>query len=169
MIRLIEEGRPRYAIFENVEALRTNANGLDFESTLRALAQIGYDVEWDCISACEVGKPHKRERIWLVAYPIGLRRKRFEIFQQVERRLVLVLEKGHQKLFHFATKRADLEWIALQGISQYRGDHDGISTKLDEIRIRLLGNSLVPAIPELIGRVLLERESCETESQALKK
>jgi DNA (cytosine-5)-methyltransferase 1 len=63
--RLIAEIRPRYAIIENVSALRNR--GLD--TVLRSLAEIGYDAEWHCIPACAVGAPHKRDRIWIVAYP----------------------------------------------------------------------------------------------------
>ena len=63
--RLIAEIRPRYAIIENVSALRNR--GLD--TVLRSLAEIGYDAEWHCIPASAVGAPHKRDRIWIVAYP----------------------------------------------------------------------------------------------------
>lgn len=63
--RLIEEFQPRYAIIENVSALRSR--GLD--AVLRGLAEIGYDAEWHCIPASAVGAPHQRDRIWIVAYP----------------------------------------------------------------------------------------------------
>jgi DNA (cytosine-5)-methyltransferase 1 len=32
------------------------------------LASGGYDAEWDCIPAAAVGAPHRRDRVWLVAY-----------------------------------------------------------------------------------------------------
>lgn len=63
--RLIKEIRPRYAIIENVSALRSR--GLD--KVLWSLAEIGYDAEWHCIPASAVGAPHQRDRIWIVAYP----------------------------------------------------------------------------------------------------
>lgn len=63
--RLIGELRPRYAIMENVGALV--GRGLD--AVLGSLAQIGYDAEWQDIRASDVGAPHRRERIWIVAYP----------------------------------------------------------------------------------------------------
>ena len=62
--RLIKEIRPKYAIIENVSALRSR--GLD--QVLRALSEIGYDAEWHCITAASVGAPHRRDRIWIVAY-----------------------------------------------------------------------------------------------------
>jgi DNA-cytosine methyltransferase len=63
--RLIKEIKPKYAIIENVSALRSR--GLD--QVLREISEIGYDAEWHCITAASVGAPHRRDRIWIVAYP----------------------------------------------------------------------------------------------------
>jgi DNA (cytosine-5)-methyltransferase 1 len=63
--RLIKEIQPRYALIENVSALRSR--GLD--AVLSGLAEIGYDAEWHCIPAAAVGAPHRRDRIWIIAYP----------------------------------------------------------------------------------------------------
>jgi len=63
--RLIGEIRPCYAVMENVGAL--SFRGLD--AVLGSLAEIGYDAEWCNICASDVGAPHRRERIWIVAYP----------------------------------------------------------------------------------------------------
>jgi len=63
--RLIKEIKPKWAIIENVSALRNR--GLD--QVLRSLNEIGYDAEWHCITAASIGAPHRRDRIWIVAYP----------------------------------------------------------------------------------------------------
>ena len=65
MHRIIKETKPKWVIAENVSALRSK--GLD--EVLWSLAQIGYDAEWHCIPASAVGAPHRRDRIWIVAYP----------------------------------------------------------------------------------------------------
>ena len=62
--RLIKETQPKIAIIENVSALRSR--GLD--QVLRSLSEIGYDAEWHCIPASAVGAPHRRDRIWIMAY-----------------------------------------------------------------------------------------------------
>jgi DNA (cytosine-5)-methyltransferase 1 len=67
MQRLIRQIRPRAVVAENVNAL--TVRGLD--TVLGSLAEIGYDAEWTCIRASDVGAPHRRERIWIVAYPDG--------------------------------------------------------------------------------------------------
>ena len=63
--RLIKEIKPKFVIIENVAALRSR--GLD--EILGSLASIGYDAGWHCIPASAVGAPHRRDRIWIVAYP----------------------------------------------------------------------------------------------------
>jgi DNA (cytosine-5)-methyltransferase 1 len=63
--RIIRDLRPRFAIMENVAAL--SFRGLN--TVLGSLAEIFYDAEGQLISAADMGAPHKRERIWIVAYP----------------------------------------------------------------------------------------------------
>ena len=65
--RLIGEIRPRYAIIENVRGLL--ARGI--EIVLQDLAEIGYDAEWEVLSAAALGAPHRRERVFVVAFPHG--------------------------------------------------------------------------------------------------
>lgn len=64
--RLIDEIRPKYVIIENVANLRT----LGLTRVLKDLWSLGYDAEWHIISACAIGAPHRRERIWIIAYPM---------------------------------------------------------------------------------------------------
>ena len=63
--RIICEIRPRFVLVENVPGLLVGGMG----RVLGELAESGYDAEWDCIPACAVGAPHRRDRVWLVAYP----------------------------------------------------------------------------------------------------
>jgi site-specific DNA-cytosine methylase len=63
--RLIGELRPRYVVVENVSALLARGLGV----VLGDLATLGMDCEWGCIRAADVGAPHLRDRVWLVAYP----------------------------------------------------------------------------------------------------
>ena len=69
--RAIAVLRPRYVFVENVAGLRTAGMGF----VLASLATLGYDAEWDGISAAAVGAPHLRERIFILAYTQHLGRK----------------------------------------------------------------------------------------------
>ena len=67
--RLLGEVRPRYAIFENVTNLLSGERGDWFKRVLRDISSLGYDAEWHCIPASELGAHHHRDRVWIVAYP----------------------------------------------------------------------------------------------------
>jgi DNA (cytosine-5)-methyltransferase 1 len=69
--RLVRELRPRYVLVENVPALLARGLG----RVLGDLAACGYNAEWDCISASAFGAPHRRNRLWIVAYPGSARRR----------------------------------------------------------------------------------------------
>jgi len=75
--RLIGEIQPQYAIMENVGAL--SFRGLD--AVLGSLAEIGYDAEWCDIRASDIGAHHRRERLWIVAYPNGSRLEKHGLFK----------------------------------------------------------------------------------------
>lgn len=68
MFRVIRELRPRYALIENVPDCPSVRW---IEQVLCDLASIGYDAEWTTISAKEVGAPHLRKRVFIVAYASG--------------------------------------------------------------------------------------------------
>lgn len=81
--RIIGETRPRWVVAENVSGLLTSRDpvragdysGAFFGRVLSDLAALGYDAEWDCISAAAVGAPHIRDRVFLLAYPNGSERR----------------------------------------------------------------------------------------------
>jgi len=73
MCRAIREIRPKFIVAENVaNILRTNG-GADFSTILTELSGMGYNAEWRVCRASEVGAPHHRARMYLVAYPDNIR------------------------------------------------------------------------------------------------
>jgi len=67
VVRAVRLVRPRLVLLENVSALLGRGLG----TVLGDLSALGYDAEWHCIPASAVGAPHRRDRIWIVAYPGG--------------------------------------------------------------------------------------------------
>jgi DNA (cytosine-5)-methyltransferase 1 len=68
-LRIVGEIRPRFVVVENVAALRQR--GLDV--VLGNLTEAGYDAIWFPLRASDVGAPHRRERLFILAYPAELR------------------------------------------------------------------------------------------------
>ena len=69
--RVIADVRPSFVIIENSPNLRVVEGGAIFLAMLVDLAGVGYAVEWRNISASELGAWHRRNRLWIVAYPDG--------------------------------------------------------------------------------------------------
>ena len=63
-VRIVREVEPRLVIMENVPPLVSH--GLD--RVLGALHCLGFDAEWGCLRASAVGAPHRRERVFILAY-----------------------------------------------------------------------------------------------------
>ncbi|MEU8199393.1 DNA cytosine methyltransferase [Microbispora amethystogenes] len=58
--------RPRIVVLENVRAIVNRRPGLDV--VLASLAELGFDAEWLCVPASDVGAPHERFRWFLLAW-----------------------------------------------------------------------------------------------------
>ena len=164
MWRIIRELRPRWVIAENVGAI--TFRGL--ADVVNSLTEIGYDCEWQDIRASDMGAPHRRERIWIVAYPhqsgesispINGEPRCRELGQDV----VDANSSGFQTsgpafpsgrptacpMPEFAGKQNGEHywWPAEPGVGRVV---DGLSKRVD--RLKCLGNSIVPQIAELLFR-----------------
>ena len=64
MARIIGEVQPRFAFVENSPMLTSRGLGV----VLGDLSQMGYSAEWGVVGADDAGAPHRRERIWILAY-----------------------------------------------------------------------------------------------------
>jgi DNA (cytosine-5)-methyltransferase 1 len=68
MLRVIKEVRPKWVIGENVAGLISIDNGMVFEDCCASLEAEGYAVQSFILPACSVGAPHRRDRVWIVAW-----------------------------------------------------------------------------------------------------
>jgi DNA (cytosine-5)-methyltransferase 1 len=223
--RILGEVRPRHAIMENVAALLGRGLG----DVLGDLAALGYDCEWHCIPASDVGAPHRRDRVWIIAHaergavrdeqqrmpggrPRGVRdqgqaepgddgaarsmahadgggRGRLGLAQYggqqgasgdepdgcgaTGRRNGQMADAGGARLslperepvltaWRWAQGRAVAErgwWRVEPDVGRVV---DGPAARVDRRpRLAALGNSLVPDIPEIIGRALLAQEGID--------
>ena len=57
--------RPRWVILENVRGHLS----LGLKEVLQGLASEGYDAQWQVVRASDVGAPHQRARLFIIAYP----------------------------------------------------------------------------------------------------
>jgi DNA (cytosine-5)-methyltransferase 1 len=149
MARVVRELRPRYVLVENVPGLLDRG----FGDVLGDLARLGFDAEWGVLSACALGAPHTRERVFVVAYPEGK-----SWWPAACRPVGAVLATaGTGSPGVGLTEPGDSGWWDSEpGVGRVA---DGIPGRLD--RRAALGNAVVPQVSERIGRLILaaDRES----------
>jgi DNA (cytosine-5)-methyltransferase 1 len=175
--RIVRELRPRYVLVENVAALLGRGLG----TVLGDLAACGYDAEWDCIPATAVGAHHRRDRVFIVAYPASTSRR-----QSVRRREQCsqctnqtnggsVIRGRHtdvadaisaglaqRQIFggNAAAQLAAFErssraiWSSEPQVGRMA---NGVPRRVD--RLRGLGNAVVPQVPEYIGRLIIAADA----------
>lgn len=80
MLRVISEIRPSFIVGENV----TGIIGMALEQVLASLEAEGYYTETFIIPACAVNAPHRRDRIWIVAYADSIQSERWGRYKQLE-------------------------------------------------------------------------------------
>lgn len=69
IIKAISTLRPRIVVLENVRGHLS----LGFKEVLKNLAENGYDAKWQVVRASDVGAPHQRARLFIIAYASGTR------------------------------------------------------------------------------------------------
>ena len=71
LARILKDKRPRHFIFENVRGLLSHDSGKTFQTILKVLSKIGYDVQWQVLNSKNFGVPQNRERIFIVGHIRG--------------------------------------------------------------------------------------------------
>jgi DNA (cytosine-5)-methyltransferase 1 len=166
VLRIVREAHPTWCIFENVGGLLALEGGLVFEDLLSQVEAEGYEVQPLIIPACGVNAPHKRERVWIIAYRDGNNSKSWRPQPAGQQRAAGIADGGYD-VAHPATvyvqgqhprQRQEQSW----GGSWWsvepavgRVAH-GIPSRVD--RLKGLGNAIVPqvAYPILQGVVDIE-------------
>lgn len=68
MLETIRQLKPTWVVGENVRGITNWSGGLVFEQVQADLEAIGYEVQAFILPACAVNAPHRRDRVWFVAY-----------------------------------------------------------------------------------------------------
>lgn len=159
--RVIRMVRPRYVLIENTPGLLASGRGMS--AVLAGLAALGFDAEWQVLSAAAFGAPHLRERVWIVAHVDGIGRDgRAGVFGQtrrVESQNSNPIDADTDSLRQLQPQGCITnEWGWTGNGSWWTTEPDvvrmvhGIPGRVD--RLRGLGNAVVPQVVEYIGQCI---------------
>ncbi len=169
MARVVSEVRPAYVYVENSPMLTTRGGA----RVIADLTALGYDAQWDVMGAADVGAPHQRDRIWIVAYSNSMRKLQPQRLKQNKRRRVSNsseqvadsysshLERGGEKddsrrweeSGRYARLACRTEWWKVEpNVGRVA---DGVAARVD--RLKAIGNGQVPAVAATAFRLLINK------------
>jgi DNA (cytosine-5)-methyltransferase 1 len=189
MLRAIREVKPSWVVGENVRGLINWNGGLVFHEVQVDLEAAGYEVQPFLLPACGVNAPHRRDRIWFVAYSNN--KGRSTRFGQVQKkdgkisqwdnnakfsysnvtntkgiRQEYALENGELegRRFRFTNKRN--VWDSFPSVSPICIRDDGLSNRLDSITFPKWRNESIKAggnaiVPQVVYQIFKAIEQYE--------
>lgn len=135
-IRIVRLLRPKVFVVENVAEIAFRGMG----DVLGDLAASRYDAIWQCLPSAAFGSPHYRDRFFALGFDrdaIGIHVDTVKAFSKGN-----LLESGRDSAATWREAESRMDRIA-----------DGVPNRVD--RNRCLGNAVVPAVAEFIGRRLM--------------
>ena len=179
LMRVVRAIRPQFVVLENVAAITSNGLG----TVLGELAEAGFDAEWACIPAADVGACHRRDRWWCVAYAphllsngqptghgwesggqsvqpermgeSGMLNAPHSNHPRLEGRLSASLRKRAEQrpTWPGNTQRLSSDWRTYLSEPVLRRGDDGLSNRVH--RLKALGNSVVSQVAMIpLARVI---------------
>ncbi|MFH1603383.1 MAG: DNA (cytosine-5-)-methyltransferase [Pseudomonadota bacterium] len=142
MCRVIDELKPTWVLAENVPGIRTTI----LDQVLTDLEAMGYEVGILGIPAVAFDAPHRRQRVWIVAYTA---RDEWKESKAGDGREVPTRRS--------AEGRQSFIWKSEPAVGRVA---NGIPRQVD--RLRGLGNAVVPQVAEWIGRHIVEVQNEQT-------
>jgi DNA (cytosine-5)-methyltransferase 1 len=143
MADVVRAIRPRYVVMENVSTLLDDPDA--FGCILGDLDELGFDAEWEVLRASDLGAPHKRERLFVVAYAKG--------------------NHGADQDEPTAARTHELEprggrwkprrtgWLPEPEVDRVA---HGVPRRLVHDPLHALGNAVVPQVAQFIGEMVMD-------------
>ena len=144
MADVIRAVRPRYVLVENVAELLADSRA--FGWLLGDLAELGFDAEWSVLRASDFGAPHRRDRLYLVAYPpIGDESDQGAGARQAAR--------WNEPRGSGLSPNRGPRWLPEPAVDRVA---HGLPSRMVRQPLHALGNAVVPAVAEHVGRLIVE-------------
>jgi DNA (cytosine-5)-methyltransferase 1 len=164
LMRVVRLVRPRFVVLENVAALLGRGMG----DVLGELSESGYDAEWSTVSACAVGAPHTRNRVFVIANAMCKRlaasmleagRTNGDNREEASTGLWGRLRKSTGFTSSGLSSCREAEnaaraWVDAEIEPLILGGSYGVPSRVD--RLKCLGNAVVPQVAEVVGRRVME-------------
>lgn len=159
LLRVIKECRPRYLIIENVRGIVS----IFLDEMLSYLEKELYKSITFLLPASSAKSPHRRDRIWVIAYDNSERsnnwinnRETRRIQENFKRYVEEIQSQWSQLIPDSWQTFTARDWLSYN--SYIVRENDGVSSRLHKNRIKSLGNAIVPQVVFPIMKIICEIE-----------
>lgn len=142
MAEVVRAVRPSYVVVENVAALVRDRAA--FGRVLGDLHELGFNAEWATLRASDFGAPHRRERVYIVAYTS--RDDGRDQDEPTTTRAIELEPRGSGR------QHGGGHWVSEPALDRVA---HGIPRRVVYPPLHALGNAVVPPILEHVGRAVM--------------
>lgn len=143
VVRIAGDVKPKFLLMENVPMLLKRG----FGDVLCELARLGMYAEWCCLRASELGAPHARKRLFIIAYPASPGTPRHQSPAQTQSNQAFI--SGDSWWQHHPHPQPSIPCLDA-------GLPKGLATTL----CRVLGNTVVPQCAAIAYQRIMELNRC---------
>ena len=123
--RIIAVKKPKAVLLENVKGLLSHNKGRTFETVIKTLDELGYDVEWCVFNSTDFGRPQNRPRVYIRGFIRG-GEGQIKSSERIEQKTPILLECKTR------FRNTDYNWEEISRVStRIIRDNAGISIGLD--------------------------------------
>jgi len=148
MARIIREIQPAFAFVENSPMLPRRGLG----TVLGDLAAMGMDARWGVFSACSIGAPHARERLFLLVHSNCKRPQTRRPLRDAAGADMAQRRSRQEYIYQVAKSVGRTVWPVRTAQPSIPGVAHGVADRVD--RNKAIGNGQVPAVAALAWEVL---------------
>lgn len=171
MLRIVCKLQPRIVLVENVSGLlvpTASSEPAPISRVLGDLADLGFDAEWEMFPASAFGAPHRRDRVFIVAYARGFFRDTRLLFSRHRKARSEWWENSSEwgidrvvvKVGTATPSRILIDWRESKTAPKLSRMANGVPNVME--RTRGCGNAVVPEVARWIGEGIiatLERDA----------
>lgn len=106
-IRIVEELKPKYVIWENVKNLLSKKHRHNFDAYLETMEQLGYTNYYQVLNAKDYGIPQNRERVFTISI-LGNENYKFPKRKELEKLPIDLIEENADKKYDLTEKNIKL-------------------------------------------------------------
>lgn len=150
-IRIVEQNKPKYVLWENVKNLLSEKHRHNFDNYISSMNKIGYNSYYQVLNAKNYGIPQNRERVYTISIRKDIDRENF-VFPEKEKlhiRLKDILEKEVDEKYYLKDK-------GIKYVNKRIGNYTQIikeDTEIAHCPITALGNT------NWTGNMVLDNET----------